>query len=660
MTERKRDAPAATAVRGALAGFQGLSGRYAGPALAVLALAGVPLLYRAGLISIETVNMLGRYTALAIVAVGLDLVWGTTGVLSLCQSLFFALGGYAMGMYLALHGPLDEGVPRALYVVSSSVEGIKLPWFWKPFYTLPATVILGLLIPAVVAFLIGLPGFASRVRGVFFSILTQAITLAAWLIFCRNDLKLCGTNGLTNFETIAGFDLKSPGVKLGLYLFTVLALIGTYALCRGIAGSRVGRVLVAIRENETRLRFFGFKPHHYKVFVFTLAGAAAGLGGMLYAPQMGIFTPKYMEAKESILMVIWVAVGGRGTLSGAIAGALVVNLVYNFLTSRWQDSWQFVQGALFVGVVLLFPNGLMSIWQRWLAIPFKRGGSGPAPSGPGAPPVAAAGAVTGDIRSRLERISALRNPKRPSPLAGDLLRVENVQVVFDGFKALDIDSFSLGHRDLRVIIGPNGAGKTTLCDVLSGKTRPTRGQVYFGDKEITRISDFDIARLGIGRKFQTPTPFDSLTVHQNMELATPGQKELRKAFRRSLSSEERDRIDAILRRVGLLGVARRQARYLSHGQRQWLEISMLLLAGPLVLLIDEPAAGLTDEETVLTAELLLETQAEHSIIVIEHDMEFVRLLNSWVTVLNEGKIMAEGWMSDIESNEKVVEAYLGR
>jgi len=643
-----------------LRSLQSASRAAAGWTAVALGLVVIPLLHLGGYVSIETVNMLGRFMSFAIVAVGLDLVWGYTGVLSLCQSLFFALGGYAMGMHLALHGPLDNGIPRALYVVSSSVEGITLPWFWEPFQTLPAAIALGIALSGAAAFLIGLSGFSSRVRGVFFSILTQAITLGAWLVFCRNDMKLCGTNGLTNFVTIAGFDLTSSNVKLALYLVTVLALIGVYLLSRLIVDSRLGRVLIAIRDNESRLRFSGFKPHHYKVLVFTVAGVFAGLGGMLYAPQMGIFTPKYMEVTASILMVIWVAVGGRGTLSGAIAGAITVNLVYNFLTSRWPNTWPFVQGALFVGCVLLFPNGLMSLWQRWLSWTVASPASAEAgPRRAGANGESAA-LQQPAIAERLERIALLNTPKRPPPVGKDLLRVDKVQVVFDGFKALDIESFTLGHSDLRVVIGPNGAGKTTLCDVISGKTRPSAGKVFFGDAEISSLSEVEIARLGVGRKFQTPTVFDSLSVLENMELALPGRQGLAHGLRRGVSTVEREEIERILERVRLQGSARKQVRYLSHGQRQWLEISMLLLAGPAVLLIDEPAAGLTDEETVLTAELLLETQSEHSIIVIEHDMEFVRLLNSWVTVLNEGKVMAEGLMEDIQSNEKVVEAYLGR
>lgn len=340
-------------------------------------------------LDIESVNMLGRYLALAILAVSLDLLWGYTGMLCLCQSLFFALGGYAIGMYLAHHGG-PEGIidasgwklPACLYVVYPYAVGevpsdATVPWFWKPFYSLPAAVGLGLLIPGIVALVIGYFVFKSRVRGVFFAILTQAFTLAAWLVFCLNNMKLCGTNGLTRFVNIAGYDLFHPNVRLCLYFISLFSLVGVYWLCYAIVKSRLGRVLIAIRDNENRVRFSGYKPYQFKVFVFTISAMIAGLGGVLYAPQMGIFTPTNMEVKESILVVIWVAVGGRGSLSGPILGAMVVNLTYNFLTSKWPESWPFVQGAMFISVVLILPDGLISLLRKWKVLKSKKNGDGP-------------------------------------------------------------------------------------------------------------------------------------------------------------------------------------------------------------------------------------------------------------------------------------------
>ena len=241
-----------------------------------------------------------------------------------------------------------------------------------------------------------------------------------------------------------------------------------------------------------------------------------------------------------------------------------------------------------------------------------------------------------------------------------LLFVKNLTAVFDGFKAVDIEALGVEHNELRVIIGPNGAGKTTFCDLVSGKTPPTTGQVFFDRGELPGVEDVDIARCGLGRKFQTPTVFDSLTSFENLELSLPGRQGLWSNLRRATTPEEAGQIEALLERVRLIDERDTEASQLSHGQRQWLAISALILTNPKLLLVDEPAAGLTDAETALTAELLLELRADHTLIVIEHDMDFVRQLNSFVTVLNEGKILAEGTLAELQNNPEVIEAYLGR
>jgi urea transport system permease protein len=342
----------------------------------LLAAGGVvlPLLSFTGLVSVELVNMLGRYLAFAIVAVGLDLIWGYTGILSLAQSFFFALGGYGMGIYLAFQGTLFNGIPEALYVVYPYAVGEAkghevLPWAWLPFQNFGLTVVLCLLVPAVIAGLVGLVGFFSRVKGVYFSILSQALTVAAVLFFSKNEMKFGGTNGLTHFKTIAGLNLSDPNTKILLYLATFFALVGVFYLSRALTRTRFGRVLVAIRDSEKTLRFSGYQPYLFKTAIFAFAGLLAGLGGMLYTPQANIITPSYMDAKWSILMVVWVAVGGRGSLTGAVLGALGVNLLYNALTSQWSvgaftwspDYWPIVLGLLFILIVLKFPGGLQGL-----------------------------------------------------------------------------------------------------------------------------------------------------------------------------------------------------------------------------------------------------------------------------------------------------------
>lgn len=339
----------------------------------------LPAAYKAGVISVENLNMMGRYMAFAIVALGLDLIWGYTGVLSLCQALFFTLGGYAVGMHMALQGKLFNGIPEALYVVYPYGIGEErgeevLPWFWVPFSSFNLTIILAIVFPALVAGIVGYFGFISRVKGVYFSILTQALTVAATMFFSKNEMKLCGTNGLTHFKTLAGYDLTDVDVKLGLYWITLATLITACALCFFIVKSKFGRVLIAIRDSENALRFSGYRPHVYKTAIFAFAGGLAGLGGLLYTPQANIITPSYLEAKVSILMVIWVAVGGRGTLTGAVLGAIVINLLYNFLTSSWSvgsfqwnpDYWPIVLGLLFVFVVMYMQGGIVSLWYKYV------------------------------------------------------------------------------------------------------------------------------------------------------------------------------------------------------------------------------------------------------------------------------------------------------
>ena len=241
-----------------------------------------------------------------------------------------------------------------------------------------------------------------------------------------------------------------------------------------------------------------------------------------------------------------------------------------------------------------------------------------------------------------------------------VLFIENLSVSFDGFKAVDIPHYGVKHGELRVIIGPNGAGKSTFCDLVSGKTKTSTGKVFFDSREISSLDESEIALLGIGRKFQTPTVFDSLSTYENMLLALPGNQGWKKNLFDRETKNEREQILEILSKVGLLEQRNELAKSLSHGQRQWLAISALIISKPKLLLVDEPAAGLTDQETEKTADLLLELANNHTLVVIEHDMDFVRRLNSTVTVLNEGKVLAEGCLEEMEKNEQVMEAYLGR
>jgi urea transport system ATP-binding protein len=258
-------------------------------------------------------------------------------------------------------------------------------------------------------------------------------------------------------------------------------------------------------------------------------------------------------------------------------------------------------------------------------------------------------------------ISARAGRVQEDARQGDaLLRLENARVVFDGFTALDIDRFTLNRNEVRVVIGPNGAGKTTLCDVISGKTRLRTGRCVLEGTDITHLKDFEIARRGVGRKFQTPTVFGSLTVRENLELAAPDSRGVLRSFWRRAEPALLAEIGRVVEAVGLEDVVDVAARFLSHGQRQALEIGTLLVARPKLLLVDEPAAGLSDTETAAMADLLRTLAGAHTLMVIEHDMDFVRQLDCRVTVLNEGRILAEGSMAEVQADARVIEAYLGR
>ncbi|MFZ5538478.1 MAG: urea ABC transporter ATP-binding protein UrtD [Pseudomonadota bacterium] len=252
-------------------------------------------------------------------------------------------------------------------------------------------------------------------------------------------------------------------------------------------------------------------------------------------------------------------------------------------------------------------------------------------------------------------------PGRVDTSHGPILYLDGITVSFDGFKALNGLTLTIDRGELRCVIGPNGAGKTTMMDVITGKTRPDAGTAYFGQTlDLTRLAETEIAQLGIGRKFQRPTVFDSHTVFENLELALKTNKRVRATLRAKLTGAQRDRIDAVLRTIGLQADKDRPAGLLSHGQKQWLEIGMLLAQEPLLILLDEPVAGMTDAERERTAELIVELEGRHSIMVVEHDMDFVARIARKVTVLHEGAVLAEGSLSQVQADERVIEVYLGR
>ncbi|WP_323652162.1 urea ABC transporter permease subunit UrtC [Aliarcobacter butzleri] len=315
-------------------------------------------------ISTFTVTLIGKYLAFALLALALDLVWGYLGVLSLGHGAFFALGGYAWAMYL-MRQIGDRGVygnaEMPDFMVFMNLK--ELPWFWLGFDNSLFAFLMVMFVPAFLAFIFGWFAFKSRVTGVYLSIITQALTYALMLAFFRNDMGFGGNNGLTDFKDILGFDLSADTTRVGLLIITFLSLVFGYLVCRFIINSRLGRVVISIRDAESRVRFLGYRVEQYKLFIFVVSAVLAGIAGALYVPQVGIINPGVFSPLFSIELVIWVAIGGRGTLYGAIIGAIVVSLASSYFTSVLPEVWLYALGALFVIVTLYLPKGVVGIFS---------------------------------------------------------------------------------------------------------------------------------------------------------------------------------------------------------------------------------------------------------------------------------------------------------
>jgi len=319
-----------------------------------------------------TLTVYGKYLCYSVLTLGVDLLWGYTGLLSLGQSLFFALGGYALGMHLLLMigklGQYHNDLPDFMVFL----EYKRLPPHWVPFYHFWFAAAAVVWVPGAVAAIFGFLAFRSRIKGVYFSILSQALTYAACLMFFRNDFTFGGNNGMTDFKFILGHDLRASATQRGLFIASGLLLFGSYLLCRWLTHTRFGKVQQAIRDSENRVLFSGYATANFKLFVFVLAAVLAGLGDALFVPQAGIINPSEMAPDKSLEAVVWVAVGGRGTLLGPILGAVGVNMLKSYATRAFPNSWYYLLGGMFIFVVLFMPKGLVGLprqlqdlWQKF-------------------------------------------------------------------------------------------------------------------------------------------------------------------------------------------------------------------------------------------------------------------------------------------------------
>ena len=338
-------------------------------AIGVLLLAGLLLVVFPLTLDPFRLNLVGKYLTYAFVAIGLVLCWGKAGILSLGQGSFFGLGGYCMAMFLKL----EASSPEATAI--QSTPGIpdfmdwnqitQLPWFWEPFHSLTFSLIAAILVPAAFAFVIGLAMFKRRVGGVYFAIITQAIAAILTILIIGQQGLIGGINGITDLRTLKGWDIRTDDAKFLLYFVCALLLLGCVLLCMFVRDSKLGRILVAIRDKEDRVRFSGYDVSNYKIFVFCFAASMAAIGGAMFTLQVGFMSPSFVGIVPSIEMVIFCAVGGRLSVLGAVYGALLVSFAKTALSENFPELWLFAMGALFIGVVMAFPNGLAGLWNTY-------------------------------------------------------------------------------------------------------------------------------------------------------------------------------------------------------------------------------------------------------------------------------------------------------
>lgn len=315
-------------------------------------------------VSTYAVTLLGKIMCYALVAVAMDLIWGYGGILSLGHGLFFALGGYAFGMYLMRESAIANGNAGGLPDFMTFLDWKALPWFWFGTDHFSWAILLATLVPSFVAFVFGYFAFRSRIKGVYFSIITQALTYAGMLLFFRNETGFGGNNGFTDFKTILGYSITAPETRIVLFGLTATTLACAILMGKWLVCSKYGRVLTAIRDAESRVMFIGYNPLWYKLFIWTLSAMLCGVAGALYVPQVGIINPSEMSPANSIEIAIWVAVGGRATLIGPVIGAFVVNLAKSWFTVSFPEYWLFFLGMLFILVTLFLPQGLVGLWKK--------------------------------------------------------------------------------------------------------------------------------------------------------------------------------------------------------------------------------------------------------------------------------------------------------
>lgn len=548
---------------------------------------------------------LGLYYLYAMVAVGLGLCWGQAGFLPLGQAMFFGISAYLSAILL-----------RAM-------PGSYLIYLLLPFAALAS---------GVLALLIGLMVFRrDGGSGPFFSLITLALSMLAFQIASNWNSVTGGFNGLAGIPGLPGID----DFRANYYLATV-ALVAILALASWLYRAPLGVLWRAIAQNERRVALFGFNPHHYKAIAFAVSGFFAGLAGALYAPQQGLVSPQVVGFAFSAELLVWTAVGGRGRLYGPVLGTLLIGS----MTAEMRDSipyWEVIMAGFFMLVVLAFPQGVIGLFTPMMDRLGRR-------------------------FERMRRSVRIEAPARGETIAQEPLTIEAAQVSAGGINILNDLTVAFPSKGVACIIGPNGAGKTSTFNLITGELPASAGSVKVGALDITNRAPYRVARLGFGRKLQAPSVFPELSIGDNLAVALwSGVARPLDLLRPSLRRWSSPIIGELATRYPFLSKEDAPASDLSHGERQILELAMALAVQPRILLLDEPCAGLSAEETSRAVDVIrwAAERLDNSVIIIEHDMALVRRIADRVMVFHNGALLAEGSVADIQADPAVQAVYVG-
>lgn len=559
-----------------------------------------------------------------VLALSLAFVWGHVGIFSIGQTAFFGVGAYAYGV-------------ASINLLPSTGETIS-------------SLLIASVVAAFIAALLGYFMFFGKVADVYVAIVTLATTLVLLTVMSSTadakyrigDALLGGYNGMVGVPPI----MFGPETMLDtkqVLLFVALIALGIFLSLKRLQRSAFGRVLAGVRENEARTELLGYDVRLYKLSAFVLGGLIAGLAGAMYAGWGMFINPSIFTLQQAALVVIWVLVGGRTSLLGAFIGVALIQSITSSVGVSEFSSWTpIILGAVLIGVVLLLPSGIWPSLQnvlfgRWSLRLFAH-------------PLPDAKIPSGSRREENEVAELFASARTSSvPKA---VRTEGLAKRFGGVNALRGVDLDVPAGTVHALIGPNGAGKSTCFNVLVGRHFPTKGHVWLGDEMITRLRTDQRARKGIGIKLQAPCVYDALSVRENLWLASYAPE------RNRARADERS--DRLLNWLEMVPRSRVKAGVLSHGERQWLEIGMVVAGAPSVVLLDEPTAGMTREETRRTKRLIDALAGFVTVIVVEHDMDFLRELNAPVTMFHQGEVMTRGTVEELRNDPRVLDTYLGR